>query len=34
MCAHVIGKEMVSPETKELVMKQIKDFLDDVVDIE
>ena len=26
--------EMVSPETKELVIKQIKDFLDDVVDIE
>lgn len=28
----MIAKEMVAPNTKELVMKQIKDFLDDIVD--
>lgn len=29
---HLIYKEMVAPETRELVMKQIKDFLDDIVE--
>ena len=27
-----VAMEMVAPETRELVMKQIKDFLDDIVE--